>query len=478
MSAGYKDKLDDFASHSADECPYCARHIPSVEIGGDHFLVDTSSPKPTLVTIRNSPKWLPSIMKDFVGHNVLRVHRVMGYGSSEAKELFLDLEALCSSNIGSATFPFFRQRLERWISLSVPSTLRHIVYINDPASKALSEWIISAARSLNGNIDVQSFHHRQLRVRLESDTSLREGTLLVIGGVLATGQSMMEVNQLLRDRESDRTLYLAGITRTGSQATLDEIKQNIGYGDSGARHFPVSSIIDIFLPDPRSERVSPWDREARTWIRMDDTSQHLTAEVRQWLRKRSRLLNDVKGTGMMQDLFLPSLSNEQPLRLRKGFAFWPEIDYLTHGHSQADVYFTIAAVLYDWRSEYRNITGGGKAVCIQPSVFFRYSDGIIQSSFLRAAQGDELNYRFDATLSATMSEFISTLIDLSDEPRGEALPEFILALLEGRLVLKAAHTTGLFKKLLQSLAKPSSLLAQVLYAAVEKSLSERIAKSD
>jgi hypothetical protein len=462
----YERRTVEFASFAGDDCPLCKSHVPAVAIGGDQFLLDVSSPEAVLLKVDDVPEWLYSLTEDFVGKDVFKVHRIVRSGANRPRELFIDLERVLALPEPGQVDPFanstYHRILNRRLQTNVPSSLKHIVYIGDQGSKALAERIRNRF-SVPERDAVNIIPRTEVPKSGIKDSPLSTGTLMVVGGVLISGQSMMEVNQLLRDRDEDAVTYLSGMTRTRDQKRLGEIVSNIQYGYDGGRHYGFTSILDIFLPDNHIERPSPWDREAETWrsIRESLLQQTDADDLREWCAKRVRYLEQSRAIGMGNKLFLGDNSGGE-LCLRKGFAFWPDIPYREGSYSQADVYFSVAATLHNWRRlRGTSQDGGRRRLLLSPRVFFRFNDGIIQACLLRACAFGELDYRSSRDLSEAMAEVLSVVFSHCQDTQGEATLEFLLALKEHRLVIQKEMLSGLLWELEEQLADSNDLFARL-----------------
>jgi hypothetical protein len=286
---------------------------------------------------------------------------------------------------------------------------------------------------------------------------------------------MMEINQLLRDRQDDKILYLAALTRTRDQAQLTEITSNIQYGYDGGRHYPFTSILDIFVPENQVDRASPWDLEAETWRRITEELllKRELGDLRQWCAKRRAYVESGRVHGLSEKLFLPDMSGGE-LRLRKGFAFWPRLKYEDGLYSQSDVYFSIAAILHNWRYT-RGLRQGEAArrTLLSPRTFFRFNDGLIQSCLLRSCRFFELDYRSSSDLSIAMAEVLSVVFAHYQDNQGEAVLEFLLALEEHRLSVQKEMLTGPlveFEEVLSNSSELNAKLAKVLIARILEDL--------
>jgi hypothetical protein len=185
----------------------------------------------------------------------------------------------------------------------------------------------------------------------------------------------------------------------------------------------------------------PWDVELHEWKNLRSRvlkQRSQDHDMLKWIEQRRAILRKGRAKGLLNELFLPAMNGAQ-LTLRPGFAFW-RFPYDKDLASQADVYFSVAAVLHRWREEHARSVGDFSRrygrVTISPKNFYRYNDGIIQACILRAAGQGELDYRYDKQLSDAMSNVLTAVFSNFDNSRGEATLEFLFALVEKQLNLR------------------------------------------
>lgn len=494
LSATYASRITEFTPYSRSDCPRCRSKIPAVAIEGDQFLIEYPNADADLIHFSNLPKWLGLLMQDFCGKGILRAHRVASPTDEKPRELFIDLAGLLTEtgtqNGNRAQESAFLQRLDRQMFHIVPATLKHVVYLDDPISKSLAERLQNHMQTHFPNHQFSVVPHTQLPKQKIEESEWNEGTLMVVSGVVVTGQKMMEANQLLRNRKDDSIVYLAGLTRTRDKKRLAEIRENIQFGREETRHYPFYSIWDIYIPDDQVTRPSPWDIELDTWQKVQEWRASLnlsptSAEesfdpIESWISNRMTELQQARVSGLTNALFLPDLTGNA-LELRNGFAFWPNLQY-QEKYSQAEVYFTISAVLHAWREKHHQAIGLGSysRMLISPRNFYRYNDGIIQACILRASDRGELDYRNDRGLASAMLEVIENVFGNFENAQGEALLEFLLAIAERRLTMDVGliskPVTRLeeqLEELLKNNAGVIAGLAKVLCGFILHSLEER-----
>ena len=162
------------------------------------------------------------------------------------------------------------------------------------------------------------------------------------------------------------------------------------------------------------------------------------------------------------DLFLTN-GPAAPLVLNSGFAFW-DAATVAGAHTQADVYYTISAVLQGLRTA--EPSSGRKTLrnewfyrtLIAPENFGRFNDPIIQASLLRAARPSELDFTDNRAASEEAARLIRRILESAGTARGEAAAEFLIALAMGRLRLAAND----LRLMLDGLPAPTKLVGDLI----------------
>ena len=200
---------------------------------------------------------------------------------------------------------------------------------------------------------------------------------------------------------------------------------------------------------------SSWEKEAK-WLKEVADSRSLP----KILQDRSNLLNDPskRKRGLIGDSFLPSVKNNI-LELAKNFAFHKceENSSLT----QADVFFVVCSMLHELRAKKGD--GGlqqsmNSHALLDPGNFDRFNDSVLQAALLRSATSSELAYNTHGLASRRMAGLIQRLIDRRADPEGEALPEFLLAIVTRRMTLAQPELEKLAEAL-EAVSKGDEYLA-------------------
>lgn len=459
--------FEPIVSFSHEDCPLCRQGLLAVRIAGDQFLPENPKVISETLEKKNAPGWLNRFMKDFVGKGVISCHhpdRALTPGREH--ELYIDLAPVLADGVlGKAAKDEpvekteFVKRLEYLISQGVPASLGRIIHLDDLASAELAsrilEWFIAAHKS-----PVPVVAASEVMSKMPEHV-MDEGTTLVVASSIVTGRSLLAISQSLRQIQRNNSVqYLVGVSRTASQQRIDEVRSNVQYGPYGGRDHRFDAVRIIFVPD---KQPSPWSRERAFLISLKDK---LRGEPKYLTAVDERLVELDSGgrDGLQRHLFWPSVSGK-PLELRPNFAFW-EFPYTKS--TQAEVYFSMAAVLHEFRIAHSKSSDGTQAahhrVILSPRNFDRFNDGVIQASILRAARDWEIDYSIDREASADMKRILEWTLQNRNGQHGEAALEFLLALAQRTLRLAKDDETDLVE-LLKS-TKGCDRIALFTYALI------------
>jgi hypothetical protein len=243
-----------------------------------------------------------------------------------------------------------------------------------------------------------------------------------------------------------------------SKQAKDALRKNLAQTHNAAQH-AFETVEDLFVPGP--ELNNAWSSELQF---LQKTLLHWDAAAKTLLAPRLARLRQT-AQPFTNDLFL---TVGKRLKIQSGFAFWSK---KRPQATQADVFFTVASVVQSLRTLPSGAKGNGlknnwlQQTLVAPENFGRYNDGVIQAALLRACSPAELQYSMDPSLSLEMTRLIKRVLAAAHQPRGEAAPEFLIALATRRLTLTDDH---LEEALSTNLSSPP--LVQVLVALARKKL--------
>ena len=383
-------------------------------------------------------------------------------GSAEIVKYFLML-VRCSNSWAAclrlALSDFWLKFKSNWNTLKarvMTANVERIVYTAHPFSRPLAEEI-AAGYGAAGLRRPQVVSQAELPKQVGTETS---GTI-VTSACLDDQQELMMIKRDLRDVQKFGTIWFAAPLLRGTEPEVPEkIRKLIGYGEFGQGTFSLHHCCFVALPECKSPTV--WDSEIRILRDLKEFLLVAGEEVPHDIDAREDMLARSVGQGISDQLFWPSPSG-QPLKLRNEFTLVPS----TRAFSQADVYAVISSYLHQLRRGSPNgtrllYTPFARSV-LSPSLFTKFNDGVLQAAILRSARDHELHYaNCDVETSRAMLEVLLTEAKEIEIGRGDAVMEFLIALIDGRLTLMSEHVS-LFCTTIESIVAPASLKAAARY---------------
>lgn len=267
--------------------------------------------------------------------------------------------------------------------------------------------------------------------------------VLIISPVISSGLILEDVCRSLRLFAPNASrAFLVGAWLTPSLSRADVLEKNICMSATRESHkvyAPCRIAIGYSLASETDS--SSWDFERRE------------------LRKNVNLRNDPRfarrialldKSGPDDIVWCPDAT--QPLKLSQSFAFWSDdMGRSATDHSQADVLATVATVLQNARElpiehdqdSLRQVTYERRFLSTQN--FFRYNDPLLQASLLRAAEPHELDFSDGRDESASIREYVLSMIRAPESSRAQALYEFLLALQLARLRICKDHLRAIIE---------------------------------
>lgn len=394
-------------------CSMCVDGSIAIPIQGDQFDIAGPQPPPLVIARTKEHAALAATMARHVGTGTFQIN------AGRPTRQF----AINAAKVGTSDDA--KKRLVYLAAASVPAKLGHCIVANDE-SAPFARRVLDAAGSTAPILTRQEF---------EAACAAVEHTfmdpILVVSAVVGSGRQLLDISRMLRSCPDAPLLYFAGLVATESVKRTLTLTRNLALTHNAAEH-PLIIVDQINLPGMGAP--NPWNRELAV---LDETVYRdlpISAELEQ---RRARLRQT--SMGLEQNLFLNNAPGD-PLKIQRGFAFWPE-DLPDEPNTQADVFFTIAAILQGLRT---GQTGKQKQTLrtewfyrtlLSPENFDRFNDAVIQASLLRAARPSELDYTDNAETSAEAARIIRRIIGSAIAPSGEAAAEFLVALATERLKL-------------------------------------------
>ncbi len=469
------DGFDPVETYPEEDCPLCAQGSTRILISTEQFLPGHGHNEQVMIRAQHSPDWLRPFLGQFVGTGLIRAHyRLQDNAqavSHATAEVFFDLERLFADEnlLGIGRY---RDLFWRRVDQAIPAVLDRIICLDSPASVKMAERVAARAKQTLGR-EVPVFRYSQAVERLRDLEQEESRSTLVVAAAAASGRSLLSVAQLLRHIQKTGGInHLIGLARFSSREHLREVEANLTRGERPQDHgFFV--VERVFLPLGGSRSETTWDFERRLLDGL--IAECEPGATRDALEHRRNLIREASGDavrGLSDDLFW-SNAGKPRLELRPGFAFFPALKEGTMP-SQADVYFTVAAVLHARRSA----RGENDSLfqqehlrkVLSPRCFDRFNDGVIQASLLRAALLPELDYSIDENISKEMWQVLDFIFRAKAVDAGEAYREFLVALALERLRLRIADMEQLRKNHGE---KAQDVIDQLLWKKIESILEKR-----
>lgn len=415
-------------SYRASECPLCKKGARLIRIVGDQFLPETPTYEQLMIKRMDFTKERGEFFKAFATKNILCWSRTSSSSSATKELYYIDVERVLSEPSAD-----FSETFKRKVRKNFAADVELVISLDDPGSKAFADAIRSQVGVAAANVEWCSVSE------LAPSRLLNVGSVVVVAGAITSGGKLLDMSRRLRDMQQTASImYFVGFSKLPDSASLDQVKKDL---QQGGHELVV--LQPVPMPRVTESTKTSWDVE----------SDHLQAaggedpladsgELPPILAQRLSL----RGVNP-DDLFLPA-TNGRPLKLRPTFAFWHQLDLDTDHATQADVYWTIQALIHDLRCKVgkEGLDNFYHSTVISPACFDRYNDGIIQAALLRSANSTELDYSISDDFSHKMLGVIVSVVGNHQVDQGEAALEFLMALWIGTMRLTVHDTTKLCEK--------------------------------
>jgi hypothetical protein len=412
---GYDDHR---AVYELQQCRLCAEGSIAIPLRGDQFDIAGPQPEPLVVRRDDAPPGLRAIMQRFVGTKAFMVGA--GTAGAARRQFTVDPLRLIASEA-------FLKQLRYAVHRHVPAGVTHAVAVDEPSKNLVDELARAAG------LQIETIPRDRID-DLKSTFRPEEGrALLVVSAVTESGRSLLDISRDLRNVCSENPLiYVVGFAKLAGEEARKALERNLVQTTLPIPHSLV--VVDEMIL-PTGVGANAWVDELNLWN--DPATLNVMDEANAaWIARRIDRLNKTSEP-LVDDLFLANVEAHR-LQLQLGFVFWPEKLPTDLNKTEADVFFTIASVLQRLRS---NSDSGSRAIranwfqqtLLAPANFARFNDGIIQASLLRAARPAEIDYANAPETSAEAARIVGRVIASSNQPRGDAAMEFLVAIACRRL---------------------------------------------
>ena len=395
----------------------------AIEIGTEEFLVAQGPPRSVRITIKHVNQ---SASKELQGQFY---RSALQFGESN---LGLPYSPFSISNESrhESSSPV-REWVSRQLIHELPASVGTLVYLNDPMSERVADWV---KKSLH-EIDTMSI----TEIERSSPTRFTDnGSFVLIAHHDPGLEGLARAAIALRKFGSSYQHYVVCFAFPSSRGTHERRRDDLRTASSGRKHgwseFLVLPVGPRLLHDSLVASRLRFSAEA--------VEAHRNALGQDLL---AALLDMNANRPIPCDrLFLPC-TRGSPIRLRQGSVFFQN----SSGDeiSQVAVYAVVSAAIQCARepTPLSGIAGSPDLrfdsnpfvrSVLDPSMFTRFSDGILQVSLLRAARRSELDYSASHDLSRQFTSTCSAILLNHDNPVGDAAIEFVFALATEKVLLR------------------------------------------
>jgi hypothetical protein len=454
--------FENFDSYSEDKCPMCSEKtsVP-VALGKDRF--DFSAPRTEsyLPIAIDSDKQLRNLIHDYKSLDVFKcLFDGIDGKKTRTPEYFIDVSKIILNTC------FQQKVINKFINRHFPLNTDCILSCNDQGAKELAEFIKKTVSEKGLPVDI---HHGQI----PSEAIINKG-IIVVAGSLESGKALLNISRELRKFHDYPITYVIGFAKYNSESELEKLQRDLRFSTGLSGHHSIHIIEKILLPINEHEEII-WDKELDLLNSISpkyaqNTALQTVIDTRIQLLKNCRSV-DIKGLG--ESLFINTVKDD-PFILGKSFAFWDKSDNSDEFRHHAPVYFTISSILQKLRTEINKSgikpLGDGYIIRqLDPLLFDRFNEGIIQASVLRSAKSKELDYSDSDAQSKIIGSLLERMLQHPDSKESSGLSEFLLALCLKRLQIKKNQLPD-FKK--HSLDQAKHPMAWILAEQAQQILSE------
>jgi len=392
--------------------------LDDIRIGGEEFLPSYGQPVRVGLTTSHIDADDARRYKDAFYQEHLKIQHSASTAGYNSYALFSVSNAACNLGPGD---------LDNWlidhVVHEIPASVELVVHSPDPMSKALAEQIGKIAPRLLKTETISADDVRGHEAKL-----CRGNTILIVASEDPNLETFVRIStELRRWPEANRHFVLAhAFPETKEDFERMARSLTMRSGDLPQYGWSTFSVAAIGRLD---EHVN--------WL--FDYPVKFDSAISDRIDLGAALLKALQEYLARDRVFLPKLDGSW-LRLRQGSVFFDgEYDDL----SDAVIYLAVSTAVQRARE------GGGAGgrsprfdpnpfvgSVIEPQMFSRYSDGILQAALLRCLYPPELDYSRSTVLSRHVRELVITVLRNATNVVGEAALEFMAALAVGKISLR------------------------------------------
>lgn len=407
-----------------------------IEIDTEEFLIAQGPPRPVRISHRHVNRKVADEFQQHYYKKALLFHEPGPHLSYAPFTISGENAKSPSSPIG--------EWVRRQLVHQLPASARTILHMNDNSSQLVAKWINKAIGGRRKVISLNELRADGL------DPGGHDGSFVVIAHQDPRFDALGEAAIALRQAGQAHRHYVLCYAFPSSRANYDRLKADLRLQTRGGQ-YGWSEFLVLPVGSPNLHEALAAHRNLYT----DEAVEPHRAALGDNLTEALTTLRAARRIGC-DELFLPRV-NGDPLKLRHGSVFFDGLN--PSCLTQITVYAMVSAALQKARepalsprqtslpSELRFDDNPFVRSILDPSMFARFSDGILRSSLLRAARQSELDYSASDSLSRQFMTICESVLDNHENPAGDAALEFVYALATNKVLLRRADHLILCEKI-------------------------------
>ena len=393
--------------------------LNDIRIDGEEFIPSYGEPTAVNLTTRHVQVTDTRRYKDHFYQEHLKLQRSAPASGYDSYSLFSVRNEECV--VGPP-------ELDAWMTSrlihNIPASVSLIVHLTDPTSKALAERILYNLKNPKGVDMVDIRHVAEHDVHFSTNDSI-----LIVADEDPNLEGFIRASTILRKWPLAFRYFVLGHAFPETMADFDGVRQSLRMRAGGLPRYGWSDFAVAAVGRLDTHMASlfnyPVDLRSALTPSMDVEDVRLSQALKDYSEDPKHV-------------FLPKLNGHR-LTLRPSSVFF-EGEY--QALSDAVIYMAVATAVQRARESTDAIeprlrfdSNPFVGSVIDPQMFSRFSDGILQGALLRCLHPAELDFSRSAVLSRRARELFVAVIRNATNVVGEAALEFMAALAAGKISL-------------------------------------------
>ena len=410
------------------------RESKVIGINTEEFMVSHGNVIPVRITKKHVLKEQTDVLQDTFYQESLHL-RMAGTSSGYGPPSLFSINNSSGIPWPNAFLNWLKQQLVH----EIPASVRTIVHMNDPESEKMGETIQRQFRSVYGLNQISLVSNDDFGEQKIS-TIPNNSTVLIIANEDPNLGQLGAINIRLRSNPEIFRHYVLGYAFPDSNRQLQRRVNELRLA-SGSRPKFGWSNFRVIPVGPIQLHEAILTNYGIDWTESQELSNAVEKDIFETHRRQASGCD----TQQSLEIFFPSLCGRK-LALRHGSIFFSveeehSKDVQPHV-SQEVVYLVVSSALQQARE------CGNKSEpelgfdenpfiksVIDPMMFMRFNDGIIQAALLRALSKSELDFSSCDEMSLRFRQIVTHVMTNSNNTAGEAVLEFLAAVVRKKVAL-------------------------------------------